>query len=59
MKKVSTILRYVIAAIIIFAILSYCQELNDYYSKPNAEEIFEAIYHLMHLNNPDKFPAFI
>jgi len=32
---------------------------GDYYSKPNAEEIFEAIYHLMHLNNPDKFPAFI
>jgi len=29
MKKVSTILRYVIGAIIIFAILNYCQELND------------------------------
>jgi hypothetical protein len=33
MKTVSTILRYVIAAIIIFAILSYCQELNDCLAK--------------------------
>jgi hypothetical protein len=33
MKKVSTILRYVIGAIIIFAILSYCQELNDCLAK--------------------------
>lgn len=29
MKTVSTILRYVIGAIIFFAILNYCQELND------------------------------
>lgn len=29
MKKASTILRYVIGAIIIFAILNYCQQLND------------------------------
>jgi hypothetical protein len=29
MKKASTILRYIIGAIIIFAVLSYCQELND------------------------------
>ncbi len=33
MKKASTILRYVIAAIIIFALLSYCQELNDCLAK--------------------------
>ena len=33
MKKVSTILRYLIGAIIIFAILSYCQELNDCLAK--------------------------
>lgn len=29
MKKTCTILRYVIGAIIIFAILNYCQDLND------------------------------
>jgi len=29
MKTVSKILRYLIGAIIIFAILNYCQELND------------------------------
>jgi hypothetical protein len=33
MKTASTIIRYVIAAIIIFAILSYCQELNDCLAK--------------------------
>lgn len=29
MKKIATIIRYVITAIVIFAILNYCQELND------------------------------
>jgi hypothetical protein len=29
MKNTSTILRYVIGTIIVFAILNYCQELND------------------------------
>jgi len=29
MKNTSTILRYVIGALIAFAILNYCQELND------------------------------
>jgi hypothetical protein len=33
MKTVSKILRYLIGAIIIFAILSYCQELNDCLAK--------------------------
>jgi hypothetical protein len=29
MKTTSTILRYIVAAIIFLAILNYCQELND------------------------------
>jgi len=33
MKTASTILRYVIAAIVIFALLNYCQELNDCLAK--------------------------
>ena len=33
MKTTSIILRYVVAIIIIFAILSYCQELNDCLAK--------------------------
>lgn len=28
---------------------------GDYFSKPNAEEIFEAIYNLMHESNPTKY----
>ena len=33
MKTASTIIRYVVAIIIIFALLSYCQELNDCLAK--------------------------
>lgn len=33
MKTASTIIRYVVAIVIIFAILSYCQELNDCLAK--------------------------
>ncbi len=29
---------------------------GDYFSKPNAEEIFEAIYKIMHEANPGKYP---
>jgi hypothetical protein len=29
MKNTATIIRYVIGALIFFAILNYCQELND------------------------------
>lgn len=30
---------------------------GDYFSKPNAEKIFEAIYTLMHRYNPGQYPA--
>lgn len=30
---------------------------GDYYSKPNAENIYDAIYHMMHLDHPSLFPA--
>ncbi|MDZ7690099.1 MAG: thiamine pyrophosphate-dependent enzyme [Balneolaceae bacterium] len=30
---------------------------GDYFSKPNAEDIFEAVYNLMHEANPKKYPA--
>lgn len=30
---------------------------GDYYSKPNAEDIFETIYGMMHERNPAKWPA--
>jgi len=33
MKTLCTILRYVVAIIVIFAVLSYCQELNDCLAK--------------------------
>lgn len=33
MKKVSTILRYIVVAAIIYALLSYCQEINDCLAK--------------------------
>jgi pyruvate/2-oxoglutarate/acetoin dehydrogenase E1 component len=29
---------------------------GDYFSKPNEEDIFEAVYEMMHESNPDKFP---
>jgi 2-oxoisovalerate dehydrogenase E1 component len=29
---------------------------GDYFSKPNAEDIFEAVYAMMHEHNPGKFP---
>lgn len=32
---------------------------GDYFSKPNAEEIVEAIYRLMHEVAPDEFPQFV
>ncbi|MCD8518428.1 MAG: transketolase [Flavobacterium sp.] len=30
---------------------------GDYFSKPNAEDVFEAVYALMHESNPQKFPV--
>lgn len=30
---------------------------GDYFSKPNAETIFEGIYKLMHESDPDRFPS--
>jgi len=30
---------------------------GDYFSNPNAENVFESIYQIMHNNNPKKFPA--
>ncbi len=32
---------------------------GDYFSKPNAEEIFDAIYKLMHESNPSQYPEII
>lgn len=29
---------------------------GDYFSNPNAEDLFEAVYNLMHDANPDKYP---
>ncbi len=29
---------------------------GDYYSNPNAEDLFEAFYEMVHIKNPDKFP---
>jgi hypothetical protein len=31
---------------------------GDYWSKPNAEQIFQAAYELMHEAQPAKFPLF-
>ncbi|MFN4083903.1 MAG: thiamine pyrophosphate-dependent enzyme [Bacteroidia bacterium] len=31
---------------------------GDYFSKPNAEDVFEAIYNMMHQNNPTAYPSF-
>lgn len=30
---------------------------GDYFSNPNAEMVFEKIYHMMHLYNPEKYPV--
>jgi 2-oxoisovalerate dehydrogenase E1 component len=30
---------------------------GDYFSKPNAEDVFEAVYEMMHEANPARFPA--
>ena len=30
---------------------------GDYYSKPNAEDVFDAIYAMMHRYSPQQFPA--
>ena len=32
---------------------------GDYFSKPNAEDIFEAVYEMMSEFNPEKFPKFL
>jgi 2-oxoisovalerate dehydrogenase E1 component len=32
---------------------------GDYFSKPNREQIFEAVYQIMHEANPVRFPKFI
>ena len=31
---------------------------GDYFSKPNPEDVFEAVYQIMHENDPDEFPHF-
>lgn len=30
---------------------------GDYFSKPSADDVFDAIYHLMHESNPNLYPA--
>ena len=30
---------------------------GDYFSKPNAEDIFESIYNIMHESDPKAYPA--
>lgn len=30
---------------------------GDYYSKPSAEDVYDAIYHMMHTADPHRFPA--
>jgi len=32
---------------------------GDYWSKPNVEQIFEAVYELMHEVEPQKYPLFV
>jgi pyruvate/2-oxoglutarate/acetoin dehydrogenase E1 component/TPP-dependent pyruvate/acetoin dehydrogenase alpha subunit len=32
---------------------------GDYFSKPNREQIFEAVYDIMHEANPNRFPKFM
>lgn len=29
---------------------------GDYFSNPNAEDVFDAVYNIMHDYNPGKFP---
>ena len=29
---------------------------GDYFSNPNAENVFETVYEMMHENNPEKYP---
>jgi pyruvate/2-oxoglutarate/acetoin dehydrogenase E1 component len=29
---------------------------GDYFSKPNADEVFELVYNMMHESNPQQFP---
>ncbi len=29
---------------------------GDYFSNPNAEDVFEVVYNIMHEVNPEKFP---
>jgi 2-oxoisovalerate dehydrogenase E1 component len=31
---------------------------GDYFSKPNREQIFQAVYEIMHESNPSRFPSF-
>lgn len=30
---------------------------GDYFSKPNADDVFDAVYNIMHESNPSKFPS--
>jgi len=30
---------------------------GDYFSKPNADDVFDTVYHLMHEANPEKYPS--
>jgi pyruvate/2-oxoglutarate/acetoin dehydrogenase E1 component len=30
---------------------------GDYFSKPSADDVFEAVYQVMHETNPNRFPA--
>jgi pyruvate/2-oxoglutarate/acetoin dehydrogenase E1 component len=30
---------------------------GDYFSKPNADDVFDAIYKIMHEANPEKYPV--
>ena len=32
---------------------------GDYFSKPNAEDVFDTVYDMMHESDPDKFPKYI
>jgi hypothetical protein len=29
---------------------------GDYFSNPNAEDVFDKVYNMMHEYNPDKYP---
>jgi len=30
---------------------------GDYFSKPNADDVFDAVYNLMHESDPEKYPS--